>query len=130
MKHFKHSEKRFLMYTPEFLTQTHQLLMFYIIAFIVSSTCVYENKFQTSCPSTQYLSTKSILLVSCIIHHNHGQENNSGKILLHIFVFPLIPIIFFRVLFVSIQKAMNNYTTQVTVTFLNSCSCPSPHQPS
>lgn len=68
------------MYTPESLTETYQLLMFHIISFIVFSTCVYENKFQTPCLSTQYLLTKSILLVRCIIHHNHGQQNNSDVI--------------------------------------------------
>lgn len=68
------------MYTPESLTETYQLLIFHIISFIVFSTCVYENKFQTPCLSTQYLSTKSILLVRCIIHHNHGQQNNSDVI--------------------------------------------------
>lgn len=105
---------------------THQLLMFHIISFIVFSTCMYENKFQTPCLSTQHLSTKSILLVRCIIHHNHGQENNSDTIFLYIFVFPLIPIIVFRVLLVSIQKAMNNCTMQVTVTFLKLLFLPFP----
>lgn len=117
MKHFKHAEKAFNVY-PWISHWTHQLLMFHIISFIVFSTCMYENKFQTPCLSTQHLSTKSILSVRCIIHHNHDQENNSDMIFLHTFVFPLIPIIFFSVLFVSIQRAMNNYTMQVTVTFL------------
>lgn len=100
--------------------------MFHTISFLVFSTCMYENKFQTPCLSTQHLSTKSIFLVRCIIHHNHSHENNSDMIFLHTFVFPLIPIIFFRVLFVSIQKAINNYTMQVTVTFLKLLFLPFP----